>query len=266
MSVIDILTRVELITKKYEKYDVSAKRAEGMSSADPFIRFYSELQARLEELEQKASDVQVEKNRALVATLNAEIRRGKNEILNEIPKLEKLGGKKVKGVNPEELAARPDLVAALVSRVESVADGTIGGNKRGGKAQVARGEIKFGGATLDDVQLNPERYQQTEDSKAYRQEFEMRKQKQDEGLEIVSQGLNTLKNMAEDIHQELENQEPLVDEMHNKVDKANAEMRTTNKRLKDTVTSLRSSRNFCIDIILLAVVLGIAAYIYSAVK
>ncbi|GMP85094.1 hypothetical protein CsSME_00038388 [Camellia sinensis var. sinensis] len=41
---------------------------------------------------------------------------------------------------------------------------------------------------------------------------------------------------------------------------------TTNVRLKDTVNQLRSSRNFCIDIILLCIILGIAAYIYKGSK
>ena len=46
-------------------------------------------------------------------------------------------------------------------------------------------------------------------------------------------------------------------------DTANAEVRTVNAKLKSTLTQLRSSRNLCMDITLICVVLGIAAYIYS---
>ena len=44
---------------------------------------------------QKANDSENEKNRAVTATLNAEIRRAKAELRNELPKLEKLANRKV---------------------------------------------------------------------------------------------------------------------------------------------------------------------------
>jgi hypothetical protein len=44
---------------------------------------------------QKSQDAQSEKNRAVVATLNAEVRRSKSALQAEIPKLEKLAAKKV---------------------------------------------------------------------------------------------------------------------------------------------------------------------------
>ena len=55
----------------------------------------------------------------------------------------------------------------------------------------------------------------------------------------------------------------MVDVMESKADTANAELRTVNAKLKTTLTALRSSRNLCMDITLICVVLGIAAYIYS---
>ncbi|KAK4396335.1 syntaxin, partial [Sesamum angolense] len=61
-------------------------------------------------------------------------------------------------------------------------------------------------------------------------------------------------------------QVPLMDEIDTKVDKATADLKNTNVRLKDTVNQLRSSRNFCIDIILLCIILGIAAYLYNGLK
>lgn len=45
---------------------------------------------------QKANDASIEKNRAIVATLNAEVRRQKTALKAELPKLEKLAYKKVK--------------------------------------------------------------------------------------------------------------------------------------------------------------------------
>lgn len=86
---------------------------------------------------------------------------------------------------------------------------------------------------------------------------------QDEGLDFVSQGLDTLKNLAEDMNQELDRQVPLIDEIDTKVDKASLEIRRTNVRLRQTVNQFRSTRNFTIDIILICIILGIATYLYN---
>ncbi|OMP09488.1 hypothetical protein COLO4_05426 [Corchorus olitorius] len=85
----------------------------------------------------------------------------------------------------------------------------------------------------------------------------------DEGLDIISEGLDTLKNIALDINEELDKQVPLMDEIDTKVDKATFDLQRTNVRLKKTINEIRSSRNFCIDIILLCVILGIASYLYK---
>ena len=50
------------------------------------------------------------------------------------------------------------------------------------------------------------------------------------------------------------------------MDGANDGLKTNKTRLKEMVTKLRSSRNFCVDVVLLCILLGIGAYIYSLVK
>ncbi|GAB4861694.1 Syntaxin-71 [Ancistrocladus abbreviatus] len=71
----------------------------------------------------------VEKNRAAAGAMYAEIRRTKSRLFGELPKLQRLAVKKVRGLSKEELEARTDLVAALKDRIESVPDGTAGGSK-----------------------------------------------------------------------------------------------------------------------------------------
>ena len=48
----------------------------------------------------------------------------------------------------------------------------------------------------------------------------MRRIKQDQGLEVISEGLDTLKNVAHDMNKEMDRQVPLMDEIDTKVDKA----------------------------------------------
>ncbi|WCJ22756.1 syntaxin of plants 71 [Euphorbia peplus] len=266
MTVIDLITRVDSICKKYDKYDVEKHKDLNVAGDDAFARLYAVVEADLDATVEKSDSAAAEKNRATVIAINAEIRRTKARLLEEIPKLQRLAFKKVKGISREEQEARSDLVSALRDRIEAVPDGSAGPVKRTSDwaPSTSHGAIKIDSSY--DGKFDNEYFQQSEESDRFRQDYEMRRVKQDQGLDVIAEGLDTLKNMAHDMNEEMDRQEPLMDEIDDKVDKATSDLKSTNVRLKDTVNQLRSSRNFCIDIILLIIILGIAAYLYNVLK
>ncbi|KAL5863453.1 hypothetical protein ACOSQ3_000967 [Xanthoceras sorbifolium] len=265
MSVIDLITRVDAICKKYDKYDVDKQKELNVSGDDAFARLYGVVEADLDAALEKSETAAGEKNRATAVAMNAEIRRTKARLLEELPKLQRLAFKKIKGLSKEE-EARSDLVSALKDRIEAIPDGSTTATKKtgGGATSTSYTGIKIdsnSGGNFDN-----EYFQETQESNQFRQEYEMRRTKQDQGLDVIAEGLDTLKNMAHDMNEELDRQVPMMDEIDEKVDKATSDLKNTNVRLKHTVTQLRSSRNFCIDIILLCIILGIAAYLYNVLK
>ncbi|KAG6681813.1 hypothetical protein I3842_13G108200 [Carya illinoinensis] len=262
MSVIDILFRVDEICKKYEKYDIEKQRELNAYGDDAFARLYAFVESEIKAALQKSEMASTENNRASAAALNAEVRRTKARLMDEVPKLRKLALKKVKGLSKEDLATRDDLVLALPERIQAISDGITTAAKRTGgwTASSSHKNITFDSS---DGNFDNDFFHQTEESNQFRQEYEMRKMKQDQGLDIISEGLDTLKNLAQDMNEELDRQVPLIDEIDTKADRVTSEIRNTNVRLKKTLTQLRSSRNFLIDIVLLCIILGIASYLYN---
>ncbi|XP_030489965.2 syntaxin-71 isoform X1 [Cannabis sativa] len=274
MSVRDLLTRVNVICNKYDKYDLEKRKDQAQNlhgGDDAFSRLYGVVEAELDSALQKWEAAATEKNRASAVAMNAEIRRTKARLLEELPKLQRLAFKKVKGLSNEEVEARNDLVLTIKERIEAIPDGSSSSNganraEHGGwtASTTSYTGIKFD--STSDGRFGNEYYQQTDESDRFRQEYEMRRMKQDEDLDVITEGLHTLKDMAHDMNEELDRQVPLMDEIDDKVDRANSDLKNTNVRLKETIIKLRSSRNFCIDITLLIIVMGIAAYLYNVLK
>ncbi|XP_042964869.1 syntaxin-73-like isoform X2 [Carya illinoinensis] len=269
-SVVDLITHVDAVCKMYEKYDIDKHKDLNVSGDDAFARLYAVIEVDAEATFQKSEATATQKNRATAVAISAEIRRTKSRLLEELPKLQRIAFKKVKGISKEELEARNDLVFALKEKIDAISDGsTTNGAKQtgGGATSTSYTGIKFNSTSGNNLsnrgyhkpvifnqfcsnilyqmgRLDYEYFQQTEESDRFRQEYEMRRMQQDQGLDVIAEGLGTLKNMAHDMNEELDRQVPLMDEIDDKVDRANADLKSANVKLKETITK-------CVKVILM---------------
>ena len=121
-------------------------------------------------------------------------------------------------------------------------------------------------ADVSQMQMQPMSMDHSKESEGFAQEFKVSKAKQDEGLDVISKGLRTLKDMGHAMADELKKQDPLLDVIDDKATDATAELRTSNVKLKKLLMEMRSPHKICLDLILISVLLGIGSYIFTMVK
>eukprot|EP00891_Asterochloris_glomerata_P008955 jgi/Astpho2/8955/e_gw1.00133.122.1_t len=272
MSLGDIVSRTEVIYKKYEKY-VADKPERLEKSNDPFLDEFQSLVTRVNELTLKADEIAAEKNRAQKAAMNAELRRAKGALMAEdVPKLEKLL-KKGKNVTPQVIADRQVKVKLIKDAIAEVPDGVHGPRKPSrplalgtAMAAGAQAHIDLQGGPDSRAMNNPAYYQHTEESRKLAMDWQIAKTKQDQHLDNIEKGLSTLKGIGESMGEALKTQDVLLDTIDEKIDKATKDLKTNNLKLKGLVTSMRSGRNFCIDVTLICVLLGIGLYLFTMFK
>ena len=271
MSLPDVLNRCESILDVYGKYD-EVKREKAETSQDPFGVLCGQIKSDIEALKQKADDIENMANKAASAALHAELRRGKNSLLTiEIPRLDKLGSKRIKGMTREALLSRQLQIKELIEDIKSIPDG-IGTNMKKfsmQQSQSALSSLQLTHISIEDFtdgKYEGRSYEQTDQSRAFREEYELRKTKQDKQLDVIERGLSELQSIGNDISSELDRQQPLFHEIEHKVDTSRDTVSSQNARMKEVLIKIRSSRNFCMDMVLVSILLGVGAYIYSMVK
>ncbi|GFR50199.1 hypothetical protein Agub_g12367 [Astrephomene gubernaculifera] len=266
MSIYDLIQRTNIILKKYERYDAPIKTRHGKTD-DPFMEEYEEVESELEKLLEAASEVALEQNRAIVAAKNAEIRRAKNVLLTEAVQALEKKVKKGRGVNKQIIADRQSKIKELIERIYAVPDGmSMAANRRPARTYVKgkKGEGVYINGQLDSNPANQDGYYaHTESTQKFEKEWEETKKQQDKKLDMIEQGVGELGDMARNIGEEFDRQAPMIDDIEQQMDKVTSHLKTNNAKLKGMVDKMRSSRNFCVDIILITVLLAIGAYIYA---
>mmetsp|Transcript_36932 Transcript_36932/g.82118 ORF Transcript_36932/g.82118 Transcript_36932/m.82118 type:complete len:279 (+) Transcript_36932:235-1071(+) len=272
MSLFDVLQRANAVLKKYEKYDQENKKHHGKAS-DPFTEEVQDVEAEIARLMSAAQDVSADNNRAAIAAKNAEIRRIKNVLLNEAIESLQKNVKKGKGVNKEIIKDRQRQISDLIDKIYAIPDGMhsnankrptrygAGKSDKGSKKNPVMLDIEGKGA--DKVEANPGYYAETEDTMAFDKHWREAKRRQDEQLGRIEMGVDRLGEMARNIQDEVDRQDPVIDDIDHQINKVTTTIRNNNAKLKGLIHKMRSARNFCVDVILILLLLGIGAYMYS---
>ncbi|KAL6780670.1 SYP71 [Auxenochlorella protothecoides x Auxenochlorella symbiontica] len=272
MNIIDIKDRAGELASKYEKYLVEEPQLRP-KSGDPFVDEYLVLVDRIQDLTLKAEEVALEKNRALKAALNAELRKDKGNLLDSaIPKLATIAKDMRKGSTQEAAQLRDQQVQELAQAVDDIPDG-MGTMRSPGRPLLGGGSVYAPGSsiTINPLKLDgrfqsAEHYQHTDQSKAFISEAEQAERRQNQALERIENGLGTLKELGTAMGEEIQRHDVIIDEVNAKMDTITSDLKTNNMRLKGLITKVRSSRNFCIDVILICVLLALGLYIYIMLK
>lgn len=212
---------------------------------------------------QKAETIAGESNRALKATLNAELRKERQLLREELADLEKLA----RGGGPEVQREKKERLEEAKRAVENVPDGTSAMVKPqwsvfpGSEGGTSSKNIELKGS-LSTVQT----YEETAASSEFATEARLARQRQDVALEHIEQGVSTLKELGEAMGEEVERHDRMIDEVGAKMDKVAKDLQTNNMKLKGLVTQVRSTRRFFIDIILICILLALGLYIYNTIK
>ena len=119
---------------------------------------------------------------------------------------------------------------------------------------------------LDKQTQITEEEQLSDEAKEKMEEWKKEQEEQDKGLEQIKDGLKILKNEIKLANENIESTNKVVKKVTKHTDTTKVKVQSTNKKLKDLITKIRSSDKICVDIILILVLVGLICALYNIIK
>ena len=98
------------------------------------------------------------------------------------------------------------------------------------------------------------------------EKWEQRKKEQDAELEDIHIEMKKLKNEAKIAGNQLKNIDKAINKVDKHADKTQTKLESQNKKLKDLLKKIRKGDRFCVDFLLLLLLLGLIAVLYRIIK
>ncbi|OAO16244.1 syntaxin-71 [Blastocystis sp. ATCC 50177/Nand II] len=222
-------------------------------------------------------------NRRKVIEVNASVYKKLKDIAENYEKLkekyEKDKKKRIRKLSPEELKDRMDALAAIQSQIEQVQEKS----EEGQKAMTLDTSIGFAEATSFEIK-KPEAQQGTQEKKkelfgevetavggggpdlteSQQQglvQIERNQQEVDQILEMISSGIDDLQGMAQGMGDEISKQNKMLDEVETTVDRTNEHMQKVQAKMHDTLQKTRGGDKFCMDMVLIFIIVAVGLLI-----
>jgi hypothetical protein len=90
-------------------------------------------------------------------------------------------------------------------------------------------------------------YNSTAETQQFDREWEHAKRKQDAQLDRIEKGISTLGDMARGMQEELDKQNPVIDDIDLQMDKVTSRLKNNNMRLKGLVTQVSPDAVCCMQ-------------------
>ncbi len=92
-------------------------------------------------------------------------------------------------------------------------------------------------------------------------QIEKNQQEVDQILEMISSGIDDLQGMAQGMNDEIQKQNKMLDELETTVDKTNEHMKKVQEKMSDTLKKSRSGDKFCMDMVLIFIIVAVGLLI-----
>lgn len=263
---------------RYEKYDrpagneATSNNSNNKPSDDPFENELVSFEQEIEDARAASQAAAAEKIRAAAAARNADVRRAKQRLLSEGVAAVNRKLKRGKGVTPQIIEDRQRRVKLAIERVHAIPDG-LGGGVRAVVAAASAAAASSSSTTTaltlagpSGALANPLHYKATEENDRFDGDWRAARERQDAALERIERGLGELAEVAGGVSRVVTEHTSTLDAVDDKLNGAAAALRGNNRRLAGVLQQVRTGRNFCVDFVLVAVLLGVATYLATTVE
>jgi len=267
MSVAQLVTRLEKIEEACKDPKAKKKKEQEEKEMDDFTRMKKKISNELKEarkaIEERNELLGKHENNTATAKMSQHIRNRMKGIVTDTEQLkslvekdkEKIEKKKAKNKKVEEkfereTEAREEIVKLIYSHIDECKH-----LERSGYGNNNTFQPTSAGPVVSELPDIPDD-----------EGFQLLKKNNtliDKKLDAVSDGVQVLRGMAEEMGKEIEMQGSMIGELGKKMDDTQGTLDNLNRRLRNTLEKVRKADRFCIDIILLIVILAIGAYVYN---
>eukprot|EP00742_Colponemidia_sp_Colp-10_P010076 GILJ01011038.1.p1 GENE.GILJ01011038.1~~GILJ01011038.1.p1 ORF type:complete len:285 (-),score=50.98 GILJ01011038.1:141-995(-) len=207
--------------------------------------------------------------REQIRSLDAQFAELKRTQIDQARKPKKYGGE-------EEIARRAKQVVLFARHLSDLKDAERTGTSlkmelpsliegRRLLLQGAAGELRVDATTSQTQGQRPERQLNQEEITAM-QRWKEKDAEMDSVLDDIDNGVSALREIAGQVHHTVQVQNAMIDEVNQQADTTTEHMNNVNIKMKKLIRSVRSPDRFCVDIICLVILLGLAGLIYNQVQ